>query len=173
MPSGRASARADQRPFVGVVICSHPPLKPTSKKFGTTPAERWDVDQAEEYLRGLQHAIERAAANPRVGRSCDEVAQAIASSPQDRTPSTTASAPTAPSTSYGCCISGWTWTDTSDLSCHVFDLHVLRGGRCRADNISCWPFVSIRITPNSSGFSCRSSSRSPCNPIPSSPKRNS
>ena len=36
-------------------------------------AERWDVDQAEEYLRGLQHAIERAAANPRVGRSCDEI----------------------------------------------------------------------------------------------------
>jgi toxin ParE1/3/4 len=36
-------------------------------------AERWDVDQAEEYLRGLQHAIERAAANPRVARSCDEI----------------------------------------------------------------------------------------------------
>lgn len=36
-------------------------------------AERWDVDQAEEYLRGLQHAIERAAANPRVGCSCDEI----------------------------------------------------------------------------------------------------
>jgi toxin ParE1/3/4 len=36
-------------------------------------AERWDVDQAEEYLRGLQHPIERAAANPRVGRSCDEI----------------------------------------------------------------------------------------------------
>ena len=36
-------------------------------------AERWDVDQAEEYLRGLQHAIERAAANPRVGRGCDEI----------------------------------------------------------------------------------------------------
>ena len=36
-------------------------------------AERWDVDQAEAYLRGLQHAIERAAANPRVGPSCDEI----------------------------------------------------------------------------------------------------
>jgi toxin ParE1/3/4 len=36
-------------------------------------AERWDVDQADEYLRGLQHAIERAAANPRVGHSCDEI----------------------------------------------------------------------------------------------------
>lgn len=35
--------------------------------------QRWDVEQAEEYLRGLQHAIERAAANPRVGRSCDEI----------------------------------------------------------------------------------------------------
>jgi toxin ParE1/3/4 len=38
-------------------------------------AERWDVDQADEYLRGLQHAIESAAANPRVGRSCDEIRQ--------------------------------------------------------------------------------------------------
>ena len=36
-------------------------------------AGRWDVDQAEEYLRGLQHASERAAANPRVGRACDEI----------------------------------------------------------------------------------------------------
>ena len=36
-------------------------------------AERWDVDQAEEYMRGLQHAIKRAATNPRVGRRCDEI----------------------------------------------------------------------------------------------------
>jgi toxin ParE1/3/4 len=35
--------------------------------------ERWDVDLAEEYLRELQHAIERAAANPRIGRACDEI----------------------------------------------------------------------------------------------------
>jgi toxin ParE1/3/4 len=35
--------------------------------------QRWDADQAEEYLRELQRAIERAAANPRVGRSCDEI----------------------------------------------------------------------------------------------------
>lgn len=34
---------------------------------------RWGVDQAEEYLRELQRAIERAAANPRMGRSCDEI----------------------------------------------------------------------------------------------------
>jgi toxin ParE1/3/4 len=34
---------------------------------------RWDVDQAEEYLRELQHAIERAASNPRIGRACDEI----------------------------------------------------------------------------------------------------
>lgn len=36
-------------------------------------AERWDVDQAEEYLSGLRRAIERAASNPRVGRACDEI----------------------------------------------------------------------------------------------------
>jgi toxin ParE1/3/4 len=35
--------------------------------------QRWDVDQAEEYLRELQHAIERAASNPRIGRACDEI----------------------------------------------------------------------------------------------------
>jgi toxin ParE1/3/4 len=36
-------------------------------------AERWDTDQAEEYLRELQRAIERVAANPRIGRACDEI----------------------------------------------------------------------------------------------------
>jgi toxin ParE1/3/4 len=35
--------------------------------------QRWDADQAEAYLRELQHAIERAAANPRIGRACDEI----------------------------------------------------------------------------------------------------
>jgi toxin ParE1/3/4 len=35
--------------------------------------QRWDVDQADEYLRELQHAIERAAANPRIGRACEEI----------------------------------------------------------------------------------------------------
>jgi toxin ParE1/3/4 len=35
--------------------------------------DRWGVDQAEEYLRELQRAIERAAANPRIGRVCDEI----------------------------------------------------------------------------------------------------
>jgi toxin ParE1/3/4 len=34
---------------------------------------RWDVEQADEYLRELQPAIERAAANPRIGRACDEI----------------------------------------------------------------------------------------------------
>ena len=35
--------------------------------------ERWNADQAEEYLRELQRAIERAAANRRIGRACDEI----------------------------------------------------------------------------------------------------
>lgn len=35
--------------------------------------DRWGVDQAEQYLRELQHAIDRAAANPRIGRACDEI----------------------------------------------------------------------------------------------------
>lgn len=35
--------------------------------------KRWDADQAEEYLRELQRAIERAAANPAIGRPCDEI----------------------------------------------------------------------------------------------------
>ena len=35
--------------------------------------DRWDPDQAEAYLRELQRALERAAANPLIGRPCDEV----------------------------------------------------------------------------------------------------
>ncbi|WP_280212185.1 type II toxin-antitoxin system RelE/ParE family toxin [Nocardia cyriacigeorgica] len=35
--------------------------------------DRWDHDQAETYLREIQHAIERAAANPRIGRPCDDI----------------------------------------------------------------------------------------------------
>jgi toxin ParE1/3/4 len=35
--------------------------------------DHWGVDQAEEYLREVQRAIERAAANPRIGRDCDEI----------------------------------------------------------------------------------------------------
>jgi len=36
-------------------------------------AANWGVDQAEAYLRDLQHAIETTAANPRLGRACDEI----------------------------------------------------------------------------------------------------
>jgi toxin ParE1/3/4 len=35
--------------------------------------DHWGVNQAEEYLRELQHAIDRAAANPAIGRACDEI----------------------------------------------------------------------------------------------------
>ena len=35
--------------------------------------DRWGIEQAEEYLRELQRALERAAANPRIGRACDEI----------------------------------------------------------------------------------------------------
>ena len=35
--------------------------------------QHWGVDQAEDYIRELQHAIGRAAANPRIGRACDEI----------------------------------------------------------------------------------------------------
>ena len=35
--------------------------------------ERWGPDQADAYVRDIQRAIERAAANPRVGKPCDEV----------------------------------------------------------------------------------------------------
>jgi plasmid stabilization system protein ParE len=34
---------------------------------------RWDVEQADEYLRELQRAIELASVNPRIGRACDEI----------------------------------------------------------------------------------------------------
>jgi toxin ParE1/3/4 len=35
--------------------------------------DSWGADQAENYLRELQRAIERAAANPGIGRACDEI----------------------------------------------------------------------------------------------------
>lgn len=35
--------------------------------------DRWRVDQAEDYLRELQRAVNRIAANPRIGRACDEI----------------------------------------------------------------------------------------------------
>jgi toxin ParE1/3/4 len=35
--------------------------------------DQWRIEQAEAYLRELQGAIERAAANPQIGRACDEV----------------------------------------------------------------------------------------------------
>ena len=35
--------------------------------------ERWDDDQAEEYVREIQRAIQRLVDNPLIGRACDEV----------------------------------------------------------------------------------------------------
>lgn len=35
--------------------------------------ERWGDEQAEEYVRELQRAIERVIDNPMIGRFCDEV----------------------------------------------------------------------------------------------------
>ncbi|MEB3069155.1 type II toxin-antitoxin system RelE/ParE family toxin [[Mycobacterium] vasticus] len=35
--------------------------------------QQWGVDQAEEYLRELEYAMARVAANPLIGRACDEI----------------------------------------------------------------------------------------------------
>ncbi|WP_331757756.1 type II toxin-antitoxin system RelE/ParE family toxin [Nocardia sp. NBC_01388] len=35
--------------------------------------DRWDIDQAETYVRELMRAFDRAAANPCTGRSCEEI----------------------------------------------------------------------------------------------------
>lgn len=35
--------------------------------------QRWDDDQAEEYVREIQRAIERVVDNPMIGRACDEL----------------------------------------------------------------------------------------------------
>ena len=34
---------------------------------------RWDGDQAEAYVRAIQRSVELVAANPLLGRPCDEV----------------------------------------------------------------------------------------------------
>ncbi|MFI2589850.1 type II toxin-antitoxin system RelE/ParE family toxin [Rhodococcus erythropolis] len=36
-------------------------------------AWQWGLEQAEAYVRGIQHAIERTAADPSVGRDCEEI----------------------------------------------------------------------------------------------------
>jgi toxin ParE1/3/4 len=35
--------------------------------------ERWGAQQAEDYLRDLVAGIERASANPLIGRACDDI----------------------------------------------------------------------------------------------------
>lgn len=35
--------------------------------------DRWDIDQAESYIRELLRAFDRAAADPRIGRACEEI----------------------------------------------------------------------------------------------------
>lgn len=35
--------------------------------------DHWDIDQAETYVRDLLRAFDRAAADPRSGRPCDEI----------------------------------------------------------------------------------------------------
>jgi len=35
--------------------------------------EHWGIDQAEQYLRKIQQAIERILDNPMIGRSCETV----------------------------------------------------------------------------------------------------
>jgi toxin ParE1/3/4 len=39
----------------------------------TYSAQRWGTDQAEDYIRRVQHAIETVAQEPRKGRACDEI----------------------------------------------------------------------------------------------------
>lgn len=51
-------------------MLSSPASEPTHHTPGDWPIP---VEQAEEYLRELQSAIERVAANPRIGRACDEI----------------------------------------------------------------------------------------------------
>jgi toxin ParE1/3/4 len=38
-------------------------------------AGRWNVRQAEIYVRQIQHAIETVAAEPKLARSCDDIRQ--------------------------------------------------------------------------------------------------
>lgn len=39
----------------------------------TYSAEQWGVGQADIYIRGLQRTIAAVAANPRLGRACDDI----------------------------------------------------------------------------------------------------
>lgn len=51
----------------------HLPRMPTWEQIWDYTCERWDVDQAEEYVREIQRAIDRVVDNPLIGRACDEI----------------------------------------------------------------------------------------------------
>lgn len=76
--------------------------------------DRWGVDQAEQYLRELQHAIDRAAANPRIGRACDEIRPGYRKLSAGSHTLFYRGLAKAPSTSCESCTNGWTSTGTSD-----------------------------------------------------------
>ncbi len=50
-----------------------PAARADPEQIWDNSSERWDDDQAEEYLREVQRAIERVVADPGIGRACDEV----------------------------------------------------------------------------------------------------
>lgn len=56
---------------------TRPALRPRAQRdiedIWDYSAGRWSVAQAELYIRQIQRALETLAADPRLGRSCDEV----------------------------------------------------------------------------------------------------
>lgn len=38
-------------------------------------ADRWSTEQANRYIRNLQHSMGLLAENPNIGRACDEIAR--------------------------------------------------------------------------------------------------
>ena len=74
---------------------------------------RWNEDQADEYVRDLQVAMERLADNPRIGRACDDVRAGYRSHRAGSHTLYYRLPASASSTWCESCTNGWTWTATS------------------------------------------------------------
>ena len=71
MSSLRASELSNLPPVNRYVLS--PAARADLEQIWDYTCQRWDDDQAEEYVREIQRAIERVVDNPMIGRACDEL----------------------------------------------------------------------------------------------------
>ncbi|MCV7051681.1 type II toxin-antitoxin system RelE/ParE family toxin [Mycobacterium heidelbergense] len=73
LPQPQAGRRPDTaRAVTGQYLLS-PAAQADLEQIWDYTYDRWGVDQADYYLRELQHAVNSIAENPGIGRACDEI----------------------------------------------------------------------------------------------------